>query len=51
MSSYCVMTDEAVKEVNDILNSKDHYLTLDNSFAFSLDAGPISTALQYLTKR
>lgn len=49
MSAYCVMTDEAVKEINDMLNSRDFYLTLDNKMAFSLNTDMIGLSLKYLT--
>lgn len=49
MSAYCVMTDEAKKEVNDMLNSRNFYLTLDSKMAFSLNTDMISLSLKYLT--
>lgn len=49
MSAYCVMTDEAKKEINDMLNSRNFYLTLDGKMAFSLDTDMIGLSLKYLT--
>lgn len=49
MSAYCVMTDEAKKEINDMLNSRNFYLTLDSKMAFSLNTDMIALSLKYLT--
>lgn len=50
-SAWCVMTDEAIAEINRILDSRDYYLTLDGAMAFSQDTDNINLALKYLTKR
>lgn len=51
LSHYTVMTEEAKQEVKTILNSKDYYLNLDNTMAFSQNNDYISLALKYLTAR
>lgn len=50
-SHYCVLTREAKDEVKKLLSSKDYYLNLDGSMAFSQNNDYIKLALQYLTVR
>lgn len=50
-SCWCVFTDEAIAEINRILDSRDYYLTLDGEMAFSQNNDYISLCLKYLTMR
>lgn len=47
-SHYCVMTEEARREVKRITGSRDHYLNLDGSMAFSQANDVINLALSNL---
>lgn len=49
MSHYCVWTQEAKQELKDILASREYYLNLDGTMAFSQDNDYISLALKYAT--
>lgn len=51
MSHYCVMTEEAKKEVKEMLSSKDYYLTIDGKMAFSQNNDYVALALKYMTGR
>lgn len=51
MSHYCVMTEEAKKEVKEMLGSKDYYLTIDGKMAFSQNNDYVALALKYMTRR
>ena len=50
-SHYCVMTQEAKREVKKMLASRDYYMNLDGTMAFSQNNDYISLALKYLTVR
>ncbi len=51
LSTYNVMTEEAKAQVKRDLASRDYYLNLDNTMAFSQNSDTVSLALKYMTGR
>jgi len=49
LSLQALLTDEAIEEINNYLNSKEFYITPENKFYFSFEIDTLDAVLNYMT--
>ena len=51
MVNYNILyTDESIKEIDNMLNDVEYYVTPDNKMTYSVGTGPLDYVLAHMTK-